>query len=171
MDGQLFDETTRSLTHLASRRTIARTILAGLGAAALARLGTAPVAAGTCKKLGATCDRKTDRCCGGARCKGKRCTCPAGRKPCQNQCIPNDKCCPACRPGLKCCNGRCRATQTDNGNCGTCGNECFLSGSRFCACGMCVFCPLGATLSQATCSCDCPAEQTNCGGVCRASCS
>lgn len=76
----------------------------------------------------------------------------------------------ACAADLACCDGRCRDLDRDNGNCGACGNECFLSGSRFCVCGACVFCPLGATLNSDTCTCDCPDGQTNCDGVCRDVC-
>lgn len=76
----------------------------------------------------------------------------------------------ACGEGFTCCEGFCRRLASDNGNCGACGNECFLSGSRFCICGICLFCPLGAIGDHDACTCDCPAGQQNCGGVCRAVC-
>src|SRR5689334_231600 len=48
--------------------------------------------------------------------------------------------------GQMMCSGTCVNTQTDNNNCGTCGNSC---GSGTCQSGLC-----------------CPTGQTNCGGQC-----
>jgi len=61
-----------------------------------------------------------------------------------------------CNTGLTCCNtgvpGICRNLQTDEDNCGTCGNEC--TGLKYCSAGHC--CSPGATY--------CPGTGLNNGG-------
>jgi hypothetical protein len=68
--------------------------------------------------------------------------CPSGQTCNNGQCVaicpPLPACnatCP-CPSGDTCCNGTCTNTQTDNNNCGSCGNICF--GCTTCSGGTCV---------------------------------
>ncbi|CAM2802991.1 Stigma-specific protein, Stig1 [Legionella steigerwaltii] len=83
-----------------------------------------------------------------------------------------------CQTGTIACNGSCVNTQTDNNNCGACGNVC--STGSTCSSGQCVAqCIAPFTLCNGTCvnaqtdsnncgSCGivCPSGSTCSGGVC-----
>ena len=166
MDETMFDDVTRTAGSSRTRRWLALQLA---GAALVALAGSARVVP---DEVDAGRRRRKRRRRGNGR-GGDNCN----QTLCDGRCVdlandPNNcgACGRTCAAGLACCDGVCRALRTDNSNCGACGNACFISGSRFCACGICVFCPLGAVLSQDTCRCDCPDGQTNCGGVCRATC-
>jgi hypothetical protein len=168
MDHETFDAVTRNVAEHTKRRTVLR--LATLSLAAIA--GHAIFGADEA-------DARKRR-----RKRKKRRNRDGGSNPdeceqtvCDGQCVDLatdqencGQCGKACANGLTCCDGICRALETDNSNCGACGNECFLSGSRFCICGICVFCPLGASAPAGSCTCDCPQGQTDCDGVCRDTC-
>ena len=83
MDGQRFDDLTRTLTHGASRRRVVRGLLGGVLGALGATLGLRRAGAqGACSAYGRVCTY-TGCCTGGAECvcyrNGHcRCLCPAG---------------------------------------------------------------------------------------------
>ncbi len=70
MDDTRFDEITRIVGKLTSRRTIVAAGFAGIGAVALGRFGLAPANAAACRRPGAACQPSGRPCCGGARCRG-----------------------------------------------------------------------------------------------------
>lgn len=167
MESYDFDAIARALASASSRRWLLR--LTGLGLASLTGLARDSAEARRHKRR-----RRRRKNRNGGRtpepdsCQGTLC---------DGACVDLDTdnahcgaCGNACAAGLTCCDGVCRALQTDNSNCGACGNACFIPGSRFCACGVCVFCPLGATVAPGACTCDCPAGQVDCEGVCRDTC-
>ena len=158
MDGQRFDRFTVAVASLISRRSLLRT-LAGVAAAALAGSTKATGArAATTRAPGEIC-RKNSECASGLcgprdatgrqRClcqsandcgSGKVCTsgtctivCPAGSKPCGNDCISLTSCCTAgdcngtaCLEGLCLCgNTTCGVGQVCGPN-GVCSNGCFI---------------------------------------------
>jgi hypothetical protein len=61
--------------------------------------------------------------------------------------------------GQTSCAGTCTNTQTDNANCGTCGNAC--SGGETCQSGTCL-CPTGQTFCNAACT-NTATDNSNCG--------
>jgi hypothetical protein len=73
MDGNRFDDMTRRVAEVASRRAVVKTVVAGLLGGALAgrSLGQAEAA---CRKYGRSCD-ETNRCCNGAICVDGACDC------------------------------------------------------------------------------------------------
>jgi hypothetical protein len=176
MDGQRFDSVTRSLVDAPTRRSLLRGLLAGLGAAALTGLGLAPVSA-QCTPLGQRCTRVSGKCCGGAECRGSRCRCRNGDKPCRKRCIRADRCCTSrdcgggtcrkgncfCRPDQKRCEGGCIP---DDECCGGCpGNSVCCRNLGQCKdirndpnfCGNCVNgrCSAGEICANADCARTC----------------
>jgi hypothetical protein len=59
-------------------------------------------------------------------------------------------------------NGPCINLQTDQGNCGRCGNVC--GSGQVCCAGTCITCPRGGICSGT--SCGCPFGMIDCGGTC-----
>lgn len=97
-----------------TRRGVLR-LLAGTaaGAVLLGRLGIDDAAAKKCVAPGKKCKSRTGKkkCCGGARCQGKRCTCTGNTIPCGKGCCTPDEVCPGdtiacgkncCKPGQVC---------------------------------------------------------------------
>ncbi|HEU5423242.1 MAG TPA: hypothetical protein VFU72_06865 [Nitrolancea sp.] len=103
MNTKFFDELTVSLGTAKTRRSVARVLAGGAAAGALARLGVQAAAA--CTPLGKKCAHSQDCCFGG--CKGHKCRCSAGNKPCNGRCIPVDQCCNGCPSGQVCQGGTC----------------------------------------------------------------
>ena len=129
-----------------------------------------------------------DKCVGGRTCTGATggiggtCQCPAGTRdcclnpPCKNPCCPDTQACcngHCCPPGEHCCGNNCVDLNTDNNNCGSCGNVCNLP--RRCQQGTCQ-CPLGQFAcgpsdccmpGQACCNGHCcPTGQACCNNTC-----
>lgn len=103
MDDDRFDNLARSLGGGASRRTVARALMAAaLGGAVAIPTWLRPPSAAACGTIGRRCE-KGDRCCGGALCRDGRCRCRGGEVVCGDRCVDR---------------------LTDRGNCGTCGNSC-----------------------------------------------
>ena len=137
MDGQDFDQWTRSLSGSISRRILVGTPLAGL----LAWVAGSEVEAKGGKGKGG---------------KGKKCD--QGQTRCDKTCVDlqqnNDHCgsCgTACTTGgSRCCAGACTDTGSDRQNCGACGN----------------LCGEGLVCSNGTCDKQCPGSQRLCAGAC-----
>jgi hypothetical protein len=113
MDPTKFDDLTKALATGTSRRQALKTIVATtLGS--IIGLGSidAAFAAQKCRALGSKCSHG-DQCC-------------------SNYCA-NNVC--TCSPGPTNCNGACVDLQTDNNNCGSCGNVCI--GFEHCIDGDC----------------------------------
>jgi hypothetical protein len=163
MDDTAFDDVARLAASTRSRRWFALKLAGGIAAGIAGFTMLEPETTEARKRRRRRKKRKGQDRCELTVCDGQC----VDLKSDQNNC---GACGEACAEGLTCCDGVCRALESDNSNCGACGTECFLSGSRFCACGVCVFCPLGATIAAGSCSCDCPDGQTNCNGVCRDTC-
>jgi hypothetical protein len=86
-----------------TRRSLMLRLFAGtaVGAAVLGRLGLEDAAAG-CVAPGKKCkgkNGKKKKCCGGAKCQGKKCRCPGS-----NVVICGKNC---CKPGQNCLDGTC----------------------------------------------------------------
>lgn len=167
MDSATFDAIVRSVAGAHSRRWLAPRLV-GIAVASAAGFALDNAAARRRKRK-----RKKRKNRGGSNDDPGTCE----QTPCNGACVDlssdNENCgaCGnACAAGLTCCDGVCRALQSDNSNCGACGNACFIPGSRFCTCGVCVFCPLGATVAPGECTCECPDGQVDCEGVCRDTC-
>ena len=79
----------------ASRRGALR-LAAGAGLLGILAGGAAEDAAAKCVKPGKQCKKKNGKkknCCGGAKCKGKKCVCPAGTFGCgKHCCLAGQKC-------------------------------------------------------------------------------
>lgn len=91
----------------------------------------------------------TDGECTGTVCPpGYSCPCGDGPLTCDDQsqntyaeCVANNRTCACdceCAAPKKVCNGVCTDTNTDNDNCGTCGNQCTVASGRVCQYGTCV---------------------------------
>lgn len=123
MDGNRFDEFTKALANLRSRRAVLRKLGLVTGAAVVTAIGLdeSGVAAATCRPGGSVC-RKHGDCCSGT-CKPKDAT---GRKYCAAAAActePDDTaCCPSCQVSPICCDGNC--VGNNELNCGACGNTC-----------------------------------------------
>jgi hypothetical protein len=137
MDSASFDDLTKALATATSRRQALKTIVATTLGGLLGLGGIdAAFAAKKCRGLGSKCSHG-DQCC-------------------SNYCA-NNVC--TCSPGQTNCNGTCVDLQTNNNNCGTCGNVC-PSGAT-CSGGQCL-CPPGLTNCNGTCV-DLQTDQNNCG--------
>lgn len=136
MDDDRFDSLARLIGSAASRRRVARAMLAVAvaGVAGFPGFLRPRDAAAACRQVGRTCERG-DRCCGGARCRAKRCRCPRGEVECGRRCIN---------------------PLTDGANCGRCGASC---ASGQCLHGTCTCDPFN---NQCPSEVD---GQCSCGGV------
>lgn len=213
MDDRRFDALARALSAQPSRRGV---ISALVGAVVGSVFGTRQAAAG-CAAVGAICTRPVD-CCSNRCIDGRCACAAVGQTRCGPECVnlvtDRDNCgtcrnvCPAgtacarcrgaacasepvarcCRNGLTNCGGACRDLQTDEANCGVCGNAC--GPNQTCCAGTCLnlrtnaancgvcgnACAVG-TQSCSPCSgpdCNgkavarcCPNGRSNCGGTCR----
>jgi hypothetical protein len=138
METQRFDQWTRLIATDASRRTLLRGVV-GPFLAMIIAAGSGGVVGAACRKVGQQCEQHGN-CCPGARCQGRRCQCPAGRKPCGGRCIPRRQCCTnrdcpgkicrrgacVCRLGTGDCNGdgQCESLLADTNDCLRCGRTC-----------------------------------------------
>ena len=153
MDGHGFDDLTRSMSRLGSRRKVLRA-LAGAALGAVGALGGAAApteAAVRCPRGKERCGGKCRAVCRGLKVRNRRtcrCECPDGMKACGSTCVGEDRCC----PGEKECGGGCIA-----------GDQC------------CPYthheCPDGSCLEKDSGAC-CPGSQVACpgaeGGCCNA---
>lgn len=152
MEGQRFDDLTRSVAGI-SRRNALR-LLAGGALGGLATLLDRDGAA-ACRRIRRACTRD-GQCCSG-RCDPKRGRCQGscrnGQKLCNGRCIaksaacdavpgPSDPTGPPAQSNTIACGGAQVNPQTDEANCGACGRACPL-GAR-CLEGEC-FCPAGTS--------------------------
>jgi hypothetical protein len=139
MDGSRFDEWVR-MWGTSSRRGVVRLVTGGGVAALFARLGLEEAAA-KCVKPGKKCKKKNSKkkkCCGGAKCKGKKCKCQDGTFACGKNC---------CIPGQVCSN----ASICANGQIPT-GSICDPAEPGACTSGVCGCGPGGCTCRVETCA-------------------
>ncbi len=156
MDGQRFDELTKSLARGTSRRRMLKGLAGGAMAVLLGR-GVRDVAAGgtftcgagvgacpsgliccsgSCKNL-RTDPNNCGRCgrvCSTNLCNAGRCvaSCPSGFL------ISSGTCVRTCPMGETACDGQCRDLTTDVNNCGGCGTVCASqNSSEICCEGIC----------------------------------
>jgi len=205
MDADRFDEMTRRLTAAGTRRRLLRDLAGAVLGGVLGQVGWAvPAAAapggagpaaqgGRCARLNQRCgpgngkdgkDRDA-RCCRGLACKGGRCRCKNGGKPCGKRCAPKGGCCndAGCSPQQRCQAGRCVCRAAGAAPCGplclpagTCCSDADCRGGKrcpepgdVCRCsdeereceGACI--PLSACCRDT----DCPDDRECVGGVCR----
>lgn len=106
----------------------------------------------------ATCTTEAARACGEAG-GAVECACGDGNDndgngltDCDDPACAQDPACAPCPTGQTRCNGTCVDTQTDNANCGSCGNAC--TSGETCQAGVCTGGP------------GCGSGQTECNGVC-----
>jgi hypothetical protein len=107
VDGTRFDVWTQMLVADSSRRLTLKAVAGGALGGLLAALGREEAEA-KCVKLGKTCKKnkgKNKKCCGGAKCKGKKCKCPIGTEECDGKCVDPGAC--PCPSGTEECNGEC----------------------------------------------------------------
>jgi hypothetical protein len=169
MDDRRFDELTRTLAGVSSRRSVLKALSGGALAAAGTLIGVNR--AGACRPVTSIC-RKNGDCC-------------------SNNCGPRDitgrqRC--ACPSGQTLCDGACKGAAdfaSDVQNCGSCDNVCGADPcfSATCTDGVCgqtpVVCGANATCSGGACACDggqtalcpngdcCPVGQVcNSGNIC-----
>jgi len=152
VDGQRFDDLTRSVTGISRRHALR--LVAGGAIGGLATLLDRDGAA-ACRRIRRACTRD-NQCCSGrcdsqrGRCQG---SCRNGQKLCNGRCIANASPCgavpnppvlpPAPAPsGLIPCAGVQVDPRTDEANCGACGRACPAGGR--CVDGEC-FCPAGTS--------------------------
>jgi hypothetical protein len=172
MDNHHFDQLTRSLTTLVSRRAVAPLTVAGAIRVILG-LDPDPVAAAKCVRPGKKCNpkqRNLARCCGGAKCRRKRCRCPRGRRPCGKRCCPRGQICSGnrcvarstttCPAGQTACDALCRNLQSDRNACGSCTTTCPLP--EACVDGACI-CPHPLTVCDGECVTT-AGDARHCGG-------
>ena len=175
MDGNRFDDLTRTLAGARSRRGILRLI--GL---AFAAAGTIPrgADAAVCRPNGSLC-RKPGECCSGAcmpDATGRgRCACAAGTVACASGCCPICEVSPngtAC-PGGKCFDGECCNSGPFGGICdpNVGGPLCCVGAEHCCGTECCVDCFVEDDLSDQYLCCPpqnlCPAGSTGTGACCR----
>jgi hypothetical protein len=130
MDDWQFDALARDVSRAMTRRGTLRLMTSGFIIALPGIVAREEVAA-KCVSLGRKCDKKEDKCCGGAKCKG-RCTCRRDKKACDGTCLSVAECCASreracngsCIPNETCCSGVERTCS--DGSCvpsaGCCGN-------------------------------------------------
>jgi len=129
VDNRQFDQWTRKLSALGSRRAVTKTLAAGILGALVGHIGGESAAA-KCVKPGKRCDKrnpKQSKCCGGATCRGKKCRCPTGRVACGARCCTTREIC----AGGKCVTGR-GSCPNDVDSCA--GTPVVCNGSAACAC-------------------------------------
>jgi hypothetical protein len=119
------------------------------------------VAAAVCHRLGKKCDNKRgDRCCANAKCRGGKCRCN-GKKACHGRCIPKANCCDSadCAGGATCQGGHCLCPAGEKDCQGACipADDCCTTAD----CGACESCQRGACVSG------CRDGQECQDGVCR----
>lgn len=105
LDGHRFDLIGKWLAADNSRRATVRALAAGAFAIGLGRFSPENASA-KCVSPGKSCkgkNGKKKKCCGGAKCKGGKCQCPAGHQACGENCVD---------------------PMSDLQNCGQCGNAC-----------------------------------------------
>jgi hypothetical protein len=146
MDGSRFDRLSKRLVNGSSRRATLRALAAAAFATGLTRLGLAEASA-KCVQIGKKCKSKHGRkkCCGGAKCKGKKCRCPEGTIACNGECLAAEccsdaDCAPDGAPGGQCANGTCHFPPIclgSTGHCSTnaqcCSGSCVLPDTEICA--------------------------------------
>ncbi len=144
MDHQRFDDLTRALASGTSRRTMLKRIAGGAAGATLAMMGADTLAA-KCRDIGKPCQSDA-QCCSRFCSPDFKCACPAGTDVCNGECVTctggqvvnPTTCACQCPTGTTLCNGQCVDLQTDENNCGACGETCLNNG--LCGGGGC-FCP------------------------------
>jgi hypothetical protein len=131
MDGARFDAWVRSWA-MPSRRGLLRLVAASALAGLLSRRDVENAAA-KCVKPGKKCKKKNGqkkKCCGGAKCKGKKCTCTIGGVGCGKACcVPGQLCVvtdgvPGCSNGAIPVGNLCDAAQPGACTSGVCGCTC-----------------------------------------------
>lgn len=102
MEGSKVEAMTRTWRCGTRRSMVRRFASTAIGAVLLGRLGLDEAAAG-CVAPGKKCKSKNGKkkCCGGAKCQGKRCKCPGSTFACDKQCCQAGQIC----QGDTCLNG------------------------------------------------------------------
>lgn len=154
MDEQRIDDVARQFAAGFLRRRIIAGLIAGVFGPPL--LGSSPLTAAACKKVGRKCDRNQD-CCEHAECPGNKCRCRSGFRDCSGNCtnVENDKdhcgqCNNRCGSGERCCDGDCVNLDLSDGNCGACGAGC--DETEECVGGTCVVPPGGCAPGADSCA-------------------
>lgn len=177
MEHDRFDALTRSLGN-APRRTVLHAVIGATlgGALGLPSWLTPKEAAAKCVDLGKVCKKRGERlrCCGGAKCQGRRCRCTGRKVACGDRCVnplTDPANCGQC--GLTCASGKCV-----HGAC-TCDpfdNQCPTEVDGQCGCHPFVADPFEAACTDRNSACDlarpCDTNQ-DCpnGSVCLRGCS
>ena len=157
MNSTRFDDLTRNLFSLSTRRSAIRVVLSGALGSLAAGLGLEETAA--CGNPGTACKRDTQCCSGRCNRKRGRCAgCPSGQKLCRGACIPREECCGGCPQGQTCCQfatgGLCFDVRNDRAHCGRCGTN----GNSAC--------PAGAICANGDCGLTCTTVGEKCFDVC-----
>jgi hypothetical protein len=136
MDDCRFDQITRSMAEIRSRRAFVRALAGGAlaGLAAVVGVGSAGAKQPPqeCRNEGETCNA-VKTCCENMHC-------------CKGHC--QEAPCNACPAGQKVCEGKCTHVKIDESNCGDCG----------------IVCPAGYLCENGHCVC--PPGRTECNGQC-----
>jgi hypothetical protein len=185
MDSSKFDLITRTISEIASRRSVVQKIVGGGAVTALAGLRALQDAEAKKKK------KKNNK----KKCKASKC--PTPTNPCQEAVCKKDKCktqvrpdgtscgngeiciggeCLAecapgstCDPGLSCCSAVCADTDTSFENCGGCGEPCEEAVADNCSAGECQCGNSAQCTDDLICEsgeCVCPAGEKLCDGAC-----
>lgn len=115
MDDKRFDDLSRAVASMASRRSVLKGLVGGAVASLIGAVGLGDAAAAGRKRGPGVVCRKQSECADGLTCAAdgtdgrSRCTCPAGTYACRGQCISTGFCCSNgdCKPGDACCGGTC----------------------------------------------------------------
>jgi hypothetical protein len=175
MDGPRFDALARAFGSGTRRSVLHLTAGTSIGALLLERLGIEDASAG-CVAPGKKCKKrngKKKKCCGGAKCRGKKCKCTNGGVGCGAVCCEPAQVCQAgqcaCANGGVLCGGVCcvpgqvcQAGQCANGSI-TIGDACNAAQPGACTSGVC-----GCTCNGQTCICRnaaCLAPAADCDAV------